>query len=756
MAATLSREAAPPPPSAPSSGGLWRWVATVDHKDIGIMYLVASVVFLLLGGAEAELIRLQLAQPGEALVSPAVYAQLFTMHGTTMIFLVAMPALFGFANFIVPLQIGARDMVFPRLNAFSFWLLAFGGILLYYSFLAGSPPAQMWFMYPPLTEPPFSLDLGPVFWATGLLATSIGSIATSINLVVTIATLRAPGMTIGRLPLFTWTVLGSSIIVIYALPLLAGGQVMLLADRLLGTHFFSPAGGGDPILWEHIFWSFGHPEVYVVILPAFGMISETIPVFSRKSIFGHSFVAASTMAIVFLSFLVWAHHMFTSGLGDVPNIFFTGASMLIAVPTGVKIFNWIGTMWRGSIRYTVSMLFSVGLIANFIIGGLTGPMLAAAPVDQQVHDSYFVVAHMHYVLFGGVVFGIFAASYFWFPKITGRLLSERIGLWHFWTMIVGLNLTFFPQHFLGLIGMPRHFYTYPDLPGWASLNLVSTIGAVIMGVSGVIFLWNVLASLLRGEIAGGDPWDAYNLEWSTSSPPPAYNFATIPVVHGRRAWLLEKERIAAGERSPAAVEAPGHPVAPRDLGPLSGMDVNQLGVLVFASSEAFFFLVLISSYIYGRPEYTAANGPTPQAALNIPLTAIFTVFLLASSLTMSQATARLGRGELAAARRWLGITVALGAIFLAGQIYEYAHLYADGIPIDRNLWSSAFFTLTGFHGAHVLIGLTAILIATSLLRARPGEIAGARGLEAVSIYWHFVDLVWVVIFPVVYLWTLLS
>ncbi len=547
MAQVVSREI-PPPASTPVATGLWRWVSTVDHKDIGIMYLVTSGVFLLLGGLEATLMRLQLAVPRATVLDPATYNQFFTMHGTTMIFLVAVPALFGFANYVVPLQIGARDMVFPRLNAFSYWLLLDGGILLYVSFLAGGAPDGMWFMYPPQTLPPFTSGPGPNYWAAGLLVVSIGTIATSLNLIVTVLTLRAPGMTLRRLPLFTWTVVVTSFIVLYALPFLAAAQVMLLLERVFGAHFFDPSAGGSPILWEHIFWSFGHPEVYIVILPAFGMISETIPVFARKPIFGYSFIAGSSVAIAFLSFLVWAHHMFTSGIGDLLNALFALASMAIAAPTGVKIFNWIATMWRGTLRFTVSMLFSIGMIANFIVGGLTGPMLAAVPVDQQVHDSYFVVAHLHYVLFGGTVLGIYAATYYWFPKMTGRLLSEPLGRWHFWLTMIALNLAFFPQHILGVLGMPRHFYTYPALPGWPELNLLSTIGALIMVASVGVFLWNVGVSLRRGEPAGDDPWDGYTLEWATSSPPPPYNFATIPVVRDRRPLWESKQRQAADER----------------------------------------------------------------------------------------------------------------------------------------------------------------------------------------------------------------
>ncbi|HVC33632.1 MAG TPA: cytochrome c oxidase subunit I [Chloroflexota bacterium] len=538
--AEQTRGYVPTYPTITAPTGLWRWVATVDHKDIGVLYIVTTLVFFLIGGLEAMFIRLQLIAPNAKVLDPETYDEFFTMHGTTMVFLTVMPLLIGFANYLVPLMIGARDMAFPRLNAMSYWLLLFGGLLLYFSFLAGQAPNGMWFMYVPQTLPPYTTGPGPNYWAAGLLVTSVGTIAASINLTVTILLLRAPGMAITRLPLFVWTVLVNSFLILWALPPLAAAMVMMLLDRLVGTHFFDVSAGGNVLLYEHLFWFLGHPEVYILILPVFGMVSETIPVFARKPIFGYTFIAASTVAIAFLAMSVWAHHMFTSGMGLTEDTFFSAASMLIAIPTGVKVFNWVATMWRGAIRWTSSMLFSIGFIGEFIIGGLTGPMLATVPVDWQVHDSYFIVAHLHYVFFGGSVMGIFAAAYYWYPKITGRLMSENLGKWHFWLTIVGLNLTFFPMHLNGLLGMPRHVYTYPNLPGLAELNFWETIGAFILATAVVVFVWNVVASVRFGRIAGNDPWDAWTLEWATASPPPPYNFASIPPVRSRRPlWDLK-------------------------------------------------------------------------------------------------------------------------------------------------------------------------------------------------------------------------
>jgi cytochrome c oxidase subunit 1/cytochrome c oxidase subunit I+III len=536
----LVPEVTKPLPRLSEPEGLLAWISSVDHKQIGIMYIVTTFFFFVVGGVEALLIRTQLALPENRLLSPEAYNQIFTMHGTTMVFLVVMPMLIGFMTYFVPLQVGARDMAFPRLNALSFWLLVFGGLLLYFSFIAGGAPNAGWFAYAPLSEKPFATTPGMDYWALGLLTTGIGTIAAAINIVTTIVALRPPGLTMRRLPLFSWMGLMNSFLIIAALPVLNAALVMLLMDRQLGAHFFRPASPGSAVLWQHLFWGFGHPEVYIMVLPAFGMISEVIPVFARKPIFGYAFVAGSTVAIGFLSLAVWAHHMFAVGLGHTWDLIFAASSMLIAVPTGVKIFNWIATMWGGAIRFTVSMMYATAFLVLFTIGGITGVSFAVVPIDWQVTDSYYVVAHMHYVLFGGTAFAVFAGIYYWFPKMTGRLLSERIGKWNFWLMFVGFNMTFLVQHFLGMMGMPRRVSTYPDLPWWGALNLVSTIGAFILGIGVLVFLWNVFYSLRRGEAAGDNPWDAWTLEWATSSPPPVHNFDRLPPVRSRRPlWDLK-------------------------------------------------------------------------------------------------------------------------------------------------------------------------------------------------------------------------
>jgi cytochrome c oxidase subunit I len=512
-----------------STAGFWGWVTTVDHKRIGILYGVTAFAFFLVGGLEALLIRMQLAKPNGTVVSADAYNQIFTMHGLTMIFLVVMPLSAAFFNYMLPLMIGARDVAFPRLNAFSYWLFLFGGLFLYSSFLLGGAPAGGWFGYAPLSLQPAS---HMHMYALGLLILGISSTVSAVNFAVTVINMRAPGMSLFRMPVFVWMTFVVSFLLIFALPVLTIGLVELFFDLQYGTNFFRVAGGGDVVLWQHLFWLFGHPEVYILILPAMGIVSEILPVFARKPLFGYPVVVLSGIAIGFMGWGVWAHHMFVVGLGPVANAAFALSTMFIAVPTGVKIFNWLATMWGGDIRFRTPLLFSLGFIAMFIIGGLSGVTHAVVPADYQQSDTYYIVAHFHYVLFGGSIFGLFAGIYYWWPKITGRLLSEAVGKVHFWLMLIGFNLTFGPFHILGLEGMPRRIYQYEPGLGFDFWNMVSTIGSFLIAVSILVFLYNAVRSIRHGEVAGPDPWDARTLEWATSSPPPAHNFDEIPVVRG--------------------------------------------------------------------------------------------------------------------------------------------------------------------------------------------------------------------------------
>jgi cytochrome c oxidase subunit 1 len=542
IAEKLSQTEALPVPSR-----LHEWIVTVDHKRLGIMYIATSLVFFAVAGVLAALMRAQLAFPNGTLLSPAVFNRLFTVHGTTMVFLVGMPFFAGLANYLVPLMIGARDMAFPRLNAFGYWMFLFGGLLLYFSYVAGeglaghgTAPDVGWFAYAPLTERAFSRGTSTDYWILSIIISGIGSTASAINVIATIISMRCKGMTLGLMPLFVWLMLVVSAMVVVALPPLTAAQIMLLLDRYLGAHFFDTQAGGSAVLWQHFFWLFGHPEVYILMLPGFACASEIIPVFSRKPIFGRAAMIGATVAIGLLAVGVWAHHMFAVGLSSSSNIFFVASTMLVGVPTGIKIFNWVGTMYGGKLRFDTPMLFCVAFLFQFLIAGLTGVMMAAAPFDWQLTDSYFVVAHFHYVLLGGLLFTLFGAIYYWFPKATGKMLSETLGKWHFWLLVIGFHMTFDTLHFAGILGMPRRIYTYAAGRGWEGLNLFASIGVIFQAAGVACLIWNIVHSLRKGSAAGNDPWDAWTLEWATTSPPPEYNFAVLPEVRSSRPlWDLK-------------------------------------------------------------------------------------------------------------------------------------------------------------------------------------------------------------------------
>ena len=533
----------------PEQRGWTSWFTTTDHKRIGIMYMVTTFVFFCLGGTEALMMRLQLGAPNNTLVTPETYNQLFTLHGTTMIFLFVVPMMAGLANYFLPLMIGARDMAFPRLNALSFWLLLAGGIVFYAS-LFWNPPEAGWTSYPPLSGITYSPAGGQDAWIYLIHLTGISSLLGAINFYVTVANMRTRGMSWGRLPLFIWAILTYSILLIFALPVIAAAVTMLLTDRHFGTHFFDPAEGGSPLLWQNLFWFFGHPEVYIMVLPGFGLVSEILPVFARKPIFGYKAIAASTVAIAFLGFLTWAHHMFTTPIPEAVLVFVMLSSFLIAVPTGVKMLNWIATLWRGTIEFKTPLLFCVGFLALFLIGGISGVFLAVFPVDWQLNETYFVVAHLHFVLMGGAVFTIFAAIYYWFPKVTGRMLDEGLGRVSFYLMFVGFLLTFMIQHVLGLDGMPRRIYEYDNVGNLALYNGISTVGSFVLAAGVIATIVNIARSLKVGAIAGPDPWKANTLEWFTSSPPAVNNFDTVPLV--RSAEPMKDIRLEIARRSSGA------------------------------------------------------------------------------------------------------------------------------------------------------------------------------------------------------------
>src|SRR4051794_1725650 len=514
--------------------GVWSWFTTIDHKKIAILYMSLAILFFVVGGIEALMIRLQLAQPNGTVLTASRYNEFFTMHGTTMVFLFGMPIAAAFGNYFVPLMIGARDVAFPRINMLGFWIFALGGTFIYSSFLFGGAPNGGWFGYAPLTSTPLSYGYlpgrGPDFWSVGLIMLGIGSVATAVNFLVTTLNMRAPGMTMMRMPVFVWMMLVVAFLTLFAMPPVTAALIMVFSDRNFHTNFFNASAGGDPLMYQNLFWIFGHPEVYILILPGMAIVSEILPTFSRKPLFGYAVVVFSGIAIGFLGWGVWAHHMFVSGLGPVAVSAFSLTTMLIGIPTGVKIFNWLATVWGGAVRLKTPMLFALGFIAQFTIGGLSGVLHSIVPADTQQTDTYFVVAHFHYVLFGGLVFAIFGGIYYWWPKVFGKMLNEKMGKLNFWLMVIGFNLTFFPMHFLGFEGQPRRTYTYPSGMGWDSMNLLATIGAFIIAASVLVFIVNIIYTARRGQTAGHDPWDARTLEWSIPSPPPEYNFAVVPVV----------------------------------------------------------------------------------------------------------------------------------------------------------------------------------------------------------------------------------
>ena len=533
-------------PRPTSYAGLWGWITTVDHKRIGVLYGVTAFIFLLFAGIEAGVIRMQLASADNDLIGPGRFNEMFTMHATTMVFMVIMPMSVSFFNIVIPLAIGARDVAFPRLNALSYWIFLFGGVLMHMSFVVDQVPDAGWFSYANLTEKPFSVDHGLDYWAISLLVMGTSSVAGALNFIVTIINLRAPGMTMMRMPVFVWMTLITSLLLVLAFPVITVGLIELTMDRNFGTHFFIPAEGGDPVLWQHLFWVFGHPEVYILILPAMGIVSEILPTFSRKPLFGYPFIVFSGIVIGIMGWAVWSHHTFTVGLGPVANSVFTITTMLIAVPTGVKIFNWIGTLWKGSIEFTTAMMYALAFIALFIVGGLSGVSHAVSPSDFQQQDTYYIVAHLHYVLFGGSIVGIFAGTYYWFPKITGKMLDETLGKLNFWFVFIGMNLTFFPMHFVGMNGMPRRIYTYSAEFGWEHMNQISSVGYIVLAIGILIFMYNVWQSRNSRRVSH-DPWDAPGVEWTISSPPPPYNFAEIPQIQGRdHYWIVKENAEAAG------------------------------------------------------------------------------------------------------------------------------------------------------------------------------------------------------------------
>jgi cytochrome c oxidase subunit I len=816
----MSDVVVPPPGGAAPEGapavahaqrtGIGAWLTTTDHKKIGLMYIGTALIFFLIAVVFAMLMKTQMIRPGMKLLSPEAYNQVFSMHGTTMVFLFGMPLLIGLANYMVPLQIGARDMAFPRANALSYWLLLFGGLLLYSSFLFGGALDTGWFSYAPLTLKAYSPHDGVTFWIVALVLLGGSSILGSINFIITCLRFRAPGMKFSQMPIFAIATFINSFLILFAFPSLSAAIALLYFDRQFGTSFFDPQGGGDPIIWQHLFWFFGHPEVYILILPAFGIMSEVVPVNSSKPLFGRSSMIVMLAVIGGLGFMVWAHHMFATGLPNLFNAVMAGTSMLIAIPTGVKIFNWLATMWGGSLKFRTPLLYACGLIALFTVGGITGVTLAVVPWDWQVTDTYYVVAHFHNVLIAGTVFAGIAGLYYWFPKMTGRILDDRIGKVQFWFTAVGFAVTFFPMYALGILGMPRRVYTYAGDLGWNQLNLVSSIGGYILAVGFLLLFYNIIKSLRSGEVASDNPWGAWTLEWATSSPPPHGNFARLPqIVSDRPLWDADHGyeddggRVGKVEWHDVPPEPEQHTITPfwvavgililgvgllgvplvfvvgfglilvtlavwmsgrwTELEPTAPPpDVQHrfsfigAGTLAFIGSESVFFASLIAAVIHLRIHNSLFGG---GSGVGVTIALINTVILFCSGVT-----AHFAQTSYRARRKGrffflLVLTIILGIVFLGGQLWEYTH---TGFGFTTSIVASSFYVLTGFHGFHVACGIAALLYlffrARRELKRRPGErelpatSPGTSGMvDGATYYWHFVDAVWVFVFIVCYL-----
>ena len=802
----------------------WRGtLSSVDHKTIGLRYLVTSIVFLVIGGIEALLMRSQLAVSGEHMLSANLYDQMFSMHGVTMIFLYAAPVLSGFSNYLWPLMLGSRDMAYPRLNALSYWTYLVAGIFLYTSLPLGAMPNAGWFDYVPFAAREYNPGLNIDFYALTILLLAVSTTVGSINFVTTLFKTRAPGMSLNRLPIIVWGTLTASVANIFALPALSAAAIMLFLDRRYGAHFFDAAAGGHPLLWQHLFWIFGHPWVYIIVLPAMGIVSDALPTFCRRPLVGYTFVALATVTTGLLGFGVWIHHMFATGIPPMALAFFGAVSIFITIPSAVAVFSWLATLWYGRPWYPAAMKFMLGFIVLFVIGGVSGVMTAAVPFDFQLTDTYFVVAHLHYVLVGINVFPVIAGIYYWFPKFTGRLMDERLGTWNFWTMFIGANLVFFPMHILGMLGMPRRIYTYPAGLGWDVYNLIETAGAYLFAVGVLMFAWNVFRSRRNGAPAGANPWDAGTLEWSTPSPPPPYNFAVIPTIGSRHP--LWEDRLGEGSASSTLARGPvldrgreTFATSPLDAEPRAVMRMPEdsyaplsvaiscgliaygllfglwwlavIGVVTLAVSaiawlwpdaatqflgtmntefgelpvgasgkhsvgwwgmvgvvttEACFFAYLLFSYFYLA---SMSTNPWPANAPKLGLPIINTGILLLSSVVALWGTRGIERGRTGRLRLGIGGALVLGILFLVLQGVEYSR---EKLSFTHDAYGSLFYTITGFHGAHVFVGL--IMLAVVLVRALRGHFAQAR-YEAVTnatLYWHFVDAVWLAVFTTLYI-----